>query len=191
MTNRLRLATVVGISVLGTTLLAQQFQYPVAKKGDQVDVYHGTKVADPYRWMEDDQSAQTAAWVEAENKVTFPYLEAIPFRAQLQARVKDVSNYAKYSSPSRKGPYYFFSKNDGLQDQSVLYIQKGLEGTPEVLIDPNKWEGGGTTRLGTFVPSADAKYAVYGISKSGSDWQQYKVMELATKTTLPDSLDWV
>src|SRR5436190_1384783 len=192
MTNRFRLAAAVGISVLGTTaLLAQQLQYPVAKKGDQVDVYHGTKVADPYRWMEDDMSAQTAAWVEAENKVTFPYLEAIPFRAQLQARVKEVSNYAKYSSPSRKGPYYFFSKNDGLQDQSVLYIQKGLEGTPEVLIDPNQWEGAGTTRLGTFVPSMDAKYAVYGISKSGSDWQQYKVMELATKKTLPDTLDWV
>ncbi|HMC75916.1 MAG TPA: prolyl oligopeptidase family serine peptidase [Vicinamibacterales bacterium] len=192
MTNRFRLAAAVGISVLGTTaLLAQQLQYPVAKKGDQVDVYHGTKVADPYRWMEDDMSAQTAAWVEAENKVTFPYLEAIPFRPQLQARVKEVSNYAKYSSPSRKGPYYFFSKNDGLQDQSVLYIQKGLEGTPEVLIDPNQWEGAGTTRLGTFVPSMDAKYAVYGISKSGSDWQQYKVMELATKKTLPDTLDWV
>jgi prolyl oligopeptidase len=186
-----RSATAIVLALAGSMVLAQPFQYPVAKKVDQVDVYHGTKVADPYRWMEDDMSPQTAAWVEAENKITFPYLEAIPFRAQLQARVKHLSDYPKYSSPSRKGPYYFFSKNDGLQDQSVLYIQKGLEGTPDVLIDPNKWEGGGTTRLGTFVPSADAKYAVYGISKSGSDWQQYKVMELATKKTLPDTLDWV
>jgi len=129
-----------------TALIAQQpLQYPVAKKGDQVDVYHGTKVADPYRWMEDDMSKETAAWVEAENKVTFPYLEAIPYRAQLQARVKQLSDYPKYGSPFRKGPYYFFTKNEGLQDQSVLYIQKGLEGTPEVLIDPNKWEGGGTS----------------------------------------------
>jgi len=175
-----------------TALIAQQpLQYPVAKKGDQVDVYHGTKVADPYRWMEDDMSKETAAWVEAENKVTFPYLEAIPYRAQLQARVKQLSDYPKYGSPFRKGPYYFFTKNEGLQDQSVLYIQKGLEGTPEVLIDPNKWEGGGTTRLAGFAPSADAKYAVYGISKSGSDWTQYKVMELATKKTLPDTIDWV
>jgi prolyl oligopeptidase len=175
-----------------TALLAQQpLPYPVAKKGDQVDVYHGTRVADPYRWMEDDMSKETAAWVEAENKVTFPYLEAIPYRAQLQARVKQLNDYPKYGSPFRKGPYYFFTKNDGLQDQSVLYIQKGLEGTPEVLIDPNKWEGQGTTRLAGFAPSANAKYAVYGISKSGSDWTQYKVMELATKKTLPDTIDWV
>jgi prolyl oligopeptidase len=186
-----RSATVVALALAGSIVLAQPLQYPVAKKGDQVDVYHGTRVADPYRWMEDDMSAQTAAWVEAENKVTFPYLEAIPFRAQFQARVKEVSDYEKYSSPSRKGPYYFFGKNDGLQDQNVLYIQKGLEGTPEVLIDPNKWEGEGTTRLAAFAVSANAKYAVYGISKSGSDWQQYKVMELATKKTLPDTLDWV
>jgi prolyl oligopeptidase len=179
------------IAAAATVTLAQPFQYPVTKKGDQVDVYHGTKVADPYRWLEDDMSPQTAAWVEAENKVTFPYLDAIPYRAQLQARVKQLSDYAKYSSPSRKGPYYFFSKNEGLQDQSVLYIQKGLTGTPEVLIDPNKWEGAPTTRLSTFVPSADATYAVYGISKAGSDWQQYKVMVLATKKTLPDTLDWV
>ena len=136
-------------------------------------------------------SAQTAAWVEAQNKVTFPYLEAIPYRQQLHARVKELNDYPKYSSPSRKGPYYFFSKNDGLQNQSVLYIQKGLEGTPEVLLDPNTFEGAPTTRLGAFAPSADARYAVYGISKAGSDWQQYRVMELATKKTLPDTLDWV
>ena len=186
-----RAAVVALIGVATTVALAQPFHYPVTKKVDQVDVYHGTKVADPYRWLEDDMSAQTAAWVEAQNKITFPYLEAIPYRAQLQARVKQLSDYAKYSSPSRKGPYYFFSKNEGLQDQSVLYIQKGLNGTPEVLIDPNKWEGGGTTRLSAFAPSADAKYAVYGISKSGSDWQQYKVMNLATKKPLRDTLDWV
>ena len=184
-------ATVIAVAFTGSIALAQQLQYPATKKVDQVDVYHGTKVPDPYRWLEDDMSPQTAAWVEAENKVTFPYLEAIPYRAQLQARVKQLSDYAKYSSPSRKGPYYFFSKNEGLQDQSVLYIQKGLNGTPEVLIDPNKWPGAPTTRLSTFVPSADARYAVYGISKAGSDWQQYKVMVLATKKTLPDTLDWV
>ena len=181
----------VAVALAGTTAVAQQLTYPATKKIDHVDTYHGTKVPDPYRWLEDDMSKETAAWVEAENKVTFPYLEAIPYRAQLHARVKQLNDYPKYGSPSRKGPYYFFSKNDGLQDQSVLYIQKGLDGTPEVLLDPNKWPGAPTTRLAGFAPSADAKYAVYGISKAGSDWQQYKVIELATKKTLADTIDWV
>jgi len=179
------------VALLTGTFAAQPLQYPKTKKVDQVDDYHGTKVADPYRWLEDDNSPETAAWVVAENNVTFPYLEAIPFRQQLRARVKELSDYPKYSSPSHKGPYYFFSKNAGLQDQSVLYIQKGLDGTPDVLIDPNTWSPDHTTRLAAFVPSANAKYAVYGISKSGSDWEQYKVMELATKRTLPDTLDWI
>jgi prolyl oligopeptidase len=192
MTHRTRRAlTLGGVLLASTALLAQGLQYPVSKKIDHVDTYHGTKVADPYRWLENDASAETTAWVEAENKVTFPYLEKIPYRQQLVARVNQLNNYPKYSSPSRKGPYYFFSKNDGLQNQSVLYIQKGLEGTPEVLIDPNTWSKDGTSRLGAFAPSADAKHAVYGISQSGSDWQQYKVMELATKKTLPDTIDWV
>src|SRR5262249_6298040 len=137
MNTRIRLAVI--LPFLGAVVLAQNLNYPVTKKGDQVDVYHGTKVADPYRWLEDDNSKETAAWVEAENKVTFPYLEAIAFRAQMQARVKALNEYDKYTSPSRKGPYYFFFKTAGLQNQPVLYIQKGLDGTPEVLIDPNTW----------------------------------------------------
>ena len=179
------------VLVASVVALAQPLQYPATRKVDHVDTYHGTKVADPYRWLEDDTSAETAAWVEAENKVTFPYLEQIPFRQQLQERVKALNNYEKYSAPSRKGQYFFFSKNDGLQNQSVLYIQKGLDGRPEVLIDPNSWSADGTTRLGAFAPSKDAKYAVYGISRSGSDWQEYKVMELATKKTLADTVEWV
>jgi prolyl oligopeptidase len=185
-------AGAVLIASVTTALVAQQaFQYPATRKVDHVDVYHGTRVPDPYRWLEDDMSKETAAWVEAQNKVTFPYLEAIPYRKQLHARIQELNKYARYSSPSRKGPYYFFSLNPGLLDQSILYIQKGLDGAPEVLLDPNKWEGAPTTRLGTFAVSADARYAVYGISKAGSDWQQYKVIELATKKTLPDTLDWV
>src|SRR3954449_1983884 len=101
------------LALAGTAMLAQTLNYPVTKKIDQVDVYNGVKVADPYRWLEDDNSPATAAWVEAENKVTFPYLEAIPYRDRMQKRVKQVSDYAKYSSPSRKGPYYFFFKNEG------------------------------------------------------------------------------
>jgi prolyl oligopeptidase len=192
MTNRMRRLLTLALALLGTSaLLAQGLQYPATKKIDHVDTYHGTKVADPYRWMEDETSSDTAAWIEAENKITLPYLEQIPYRKALIARVNQLNNYPKYSSPSRKGPYYFFSKNDGLQPQAVLYIQKGFEGAPEVLINPNEWSKDGTVSLSAFAPSADARYAVYGISKSGSDWQQYKVMELATKKTLPDTVDWV
>src|SRR6188768_598840 len=191
MTLHKRAAIVALIATAATAALAQTLPYPVTKKVDHVDVYHGTKVPDPYRWMEEDMSAQTAAWVEAQNKVTFPYLEAIPYRQQMRTRVVELNEYPKYSSPSRRGPYYFFSKNEGTQNQSVLYIQRGFEGTPQVLIDPNQWPGAPTTRLAGFAPSADAKYAVYGISKAGSDWQQYKVIELATKKTLADTIDWV
>src|SRR6266545_587530 len=184
-------ALLSAMTVAAATLIAQQLQYPSAKKVEQVDVYHGVPVPDPYRWLEDDNAADTAAWVEAENKVTFPYLERIPYRQQLQARVKELNNYVKYSSPSRKGPYVFFRKNEGLQNQSVLYVQKGFDGAPEVLIDPNKWSDDGTARLSAFRPSKDAKFAVYGVSKSGSDWQEFHVMELATKKTLDDRIEWV
>jgi prolyl oligopeptidase len=177
--------------VVSSAVLAQQLTYPAARKVDHVDTYHGVKVPDPYRWLEDDNSAETAAWVEAENKVTFAYLDKIPFREALRKRVIALNDYEKYSAPSRKGPYTFFSRNSGLQNQSVLYIQKGLDGTPEVLIDPNKLSEDGTARLGAFAPSKDAKHAVYGVSLSGSDWQEYKVMELATKKTLSDRLQWV
>jgi prolyl oligopeptidase len=181
------------LTTTGAHLLraADQLQYPAARKDNTVDAYGSTKVADPYRWLEDDTSAETAAWVEAENKVTFPYLEKIPFRQPLRDRVKALNNYERYAAPSQKGPYFFFNRNAGLQNQSVLYIQHGINGAPKVLIDPNAWSPDGTVRLGAFVPSKDAKYAVYGISRSGSDWQEFKVMELATKKTLADSLEWV
>ena len=186
-----RPAALVALLAISSAGLLAQFQYPQTRKVDHVDNYHGTKVPDPYRWLEDDNSPETAAWVEAQNRITFPYLEKIPFRDELQARVKELNDYEKYTAPSRKGPYVFFRKNAGLQDQSVLYVQKGMEGTPEVLIDPNTWSTDGTVQLTTFAPSKDAKYAVYGISRSGSDWQQYKVMEIATKRTMPDTIDWV
>ncbi|MBA3639468.1 MAG: S9 family peptidase [Acidobacteria bacterium] len=182
------LITAAAFAVCGT-VAAAQLQYPSTRKVDQGDTYHGAKVADPYRWLEDDTSTETTAWVQAQNKVTFPYLEKIPYRDELQARVKQLNDYEKYTAPSRKGPYVFFRKNSGLQNQSVLYIQKGMNGKPEVLIDPNTW--GDTVALSTFVPSKDAKYAVYGISRSGSDWQELKVMERATKKTLPDTVEWV
>jgi prolyl oligopeptidase len=185
------MSATVGAAGLATMLFAvEPPAYPVTKKTDQVDDYHGTKVADPYRWLEDETSPETAAWVEAQNAVTFPYLERIPYRDALRARVMELNDYERYGAPARKGPYFFFSKNEGLQNQSVLYLQQGLDGAPSVLLDPNTWSADGTVQLSAFEPSKDAKYAVYGISQSGSDWLQYKVMELATKRTLPDTIEW-
>ena len=145
MTTHLR-AVLLALA-LGAVASAQGLQYPVTRTVDQVDTYHGTQVPDPYRWLEDDTSAETAGWVEAQNTVTFAYLEKIPYRAALLKRLNSLYDYAKYSTPSRKGDYYFFTKNSGFQNQSVLYIQRGLEGAPEVLIDPNTWSTDGTVRL--------------------------------------------
>jgi prolyl oligopeptidase PreP (S9A serine peptidase family) len=169
----------------------QPIQYPNTRKVDQVDTYHGTAVADPYRWLEDDNSEETAKWVEEENRVTFEYLEKIPYRAKIKGRLEQLYKYPKISAPFRKGDLYFFYKNDGLQNQSALYVQTGLGGKPEVLIDPNEWSEDGTTRLGAFALSKDGKYAAYGVSRGGSDWQEYHVMEVASRTILPDTLQWV
>ena len=188
---RLAAGLLTATTLVTAAIFAQPPQYPAARKTDHVDRYHGLRVPDPYRWLEDDNSTETAAWVAAQNAITFPYLERIPFRQHFQRRVQELNKFEKYSAPSRKGRYFFFSRNEGLQNQSVLFIQKGFEGTPEVLIDPNAWSEDGTVRLTVFRPSKDAKYAVYGISRSGSDWQEYRVMELATKQTLSDKIDWV
>jgi prolyl oligopeptidase len=183
----------IGAAIIAMTgaLSAQALQYPDTKTVDHVDTYHGTTVPDPYRWLEDDTSAETAKWVEDQNKVTFAYLEKIPFRKPLFARLQTLFNYAKYSAPSRKGDYFFFRKNDGLQNQSVLYIQKGIEGKPEVLIDPNEWSPDGTVQLGGFAPSKDGKLAAYAVSRSGSDWQELNVMDLSTRKPLADKVEWV
>ena len=188
---RTNVYTVLVLMAMTGAVATQGLQYPNTRTVDHVDVYHGTKVADPYRWLEDDTSAETAAWVEAENKVTFAYLEKIPFRKQLFTRLQTLYNYAKYSAPSRKGDFFFFRKNDGLQNQSVLYIQKGLEGKPEVLIDPNTWSPDGTVQLGAFAPSKDGKLAAYAVSRSGSDWQELNVMDLSTRKLLSDKIEWV
>ena len=165
--------------------------YPVTRKGDTVDDYFGTKVADPYRWLEDDHSAETGQWVEAQNKVTFAYLDKIPYRGKIKERLTQLYNYPRYSAPTRRGDTFFFNKNDGLQNQSVWYVQKGLNGTPEILIDPNKLSADGTSRLTQFSLSKDGKYLGYGVSKGGSDWQEFFVMDVAEKKTLPETLPWI
>ncbi len=166
-------------------------QYPKTVKVSHTDTYFGTTIADPYRWLEKDDSPETAKWVEEQNKVTFEYLEKIPYRQKVKERLEKLFNYPKYSSPFRRGDNYIFFKNDGLQNQSVAYIQKGLEGKSEVLLDPNTFSTDGTSRLGAFSISKDGKYLAYGISQGGSDWQTYYVMEVASKKVLPDTIEWV
>ncbi|MBC8112634.1 MAG: S9 family peptidase [Verrucomicrobia bacterium] len=165
--------------------------YPKTEKVSQTDDYFGTKVADPYRWLEDDNSAQTAAWVDAQNQVTFDYLSKIPFRQKIKDRLTEIANYPKYGSPFRLNEFYLFSKNDGLQNQYVTYIQKGLNGTPEVFLDPNKLSADGTVTANISSVSHDKKYLTYNSAKSGSDWQEMYVMEVATKKQLTDKLEWV
>lgn len=156
-------------------------QYPKTAKVNHTDTYFGTTIPDPYRWLENDASPETTKWVEEQNKVTFEYLEKIPYRQKVKDRLEKLFNYPKYSSPFRRGDSYFFFKNDGLQNQSVAYIQKGLDGKAEVLLDPNTFSTDGTSRLGAFSVSKDGKYLAYGISQGGSDWQTYYVMDIASK----------
>jgi prolyl oligopeptidase len=169
---------------------SQTVAYPEAKKSPQVDVYFGDTVPDPYRWLEEENAPETAKWVEDENKVTFGYLEKIPYRAAVKARLEKLYNYPRYGSPSRKGENFVFSKNDGLQNQSVLYIQKGLDGEPQVLLDPNKFSADGTSRLAGFSLSKNGRYAAYGISSGGSDWTEYHVMEVQSRKPLTDIIKW-
>ena len=168
-----------------------QLTYPTTKKENVTDDYFGTKVADPYRWLEDDNSEATKNWVTEQNKVTFDYLNKIPYREQWYKKMEVLNNYPRYSSPSKGGEYFYFSKNNGLQNQSVLYRQKGLSGTPEQVLDPNKFSAEGTTSLATFSLSKNGRYAVVGKSMGGSDWRTFFVMDMQTLQYLPDSLAWV
>ena len=168
-----------------------ELSYPETKKGDVVDDYFGTKVPDPYRWFEDINSEDVKSWVEAQNKVTFSYLEEIPFREQIRKRLTELYDYPKYSSPVRVGESYFFYKNEGLQNQSVIYVQKGLDGEPEVFIDPNQLSPDGTIRISLIGFSKDDRYAAYSRSEAGSDWQEIRIMEIATKKELEDRIQWV
>jgi len=169
---------------------AEPLNYAVTAKVDQVDDYFGTIIADPYRWLEDDKSAETAAWVKAQNEVTFGYLQKIPFREALKKRLSDIYNFPRYSSPFRVGEYYFFTKNSGLQNQSVIYVQKGLDGQPEVFLDPNALSADGTVRVRLNNPSGDKKYIALSRSEAGSDWSEIRVMDIASKTELPDRIRW-
>jgi prolyl oligopeptidase len=171
---------------------AEPLAYPVTRKDETViDDYHGTKVPDPYRWLEDDNSAETKAWVEAQNKVTFGYLEKIPGRAELRERLTKLWNYERFGAPTERGGRYFYTYNSGLQNQRVLYVADSLESEGRVLLDPNTLSPDGTTSLTEYSPSEDGKLLVYGLSKAGSDWEEYRVRDVATGKDLSDHLQWV
>ena len=177
-------------AIATTAASAQGLQYPKAEKDGTVDEYFGEKVADPYRWLENDTSAQTAAWVEAENQVTNAYLQKIPFREKLLKRLTELANYEKLSAPRKRHGKWYFYKNDGLQNQYVLYVMDELGGEPRVFLDPNKLSEDGTVALkGTYF-SHDGQWMAYAISRSGSDWQEFYVIDLKTGELTSDHIEW-
>jgi prolyl oligopeptidase len=169
-----------------------RIDYPQTRRVDQVDDYHGTKVADPYRWLEEDvrKAPEVAEWVAAENRITSAYLKAIPEREGIFRRLTELWNYEKYSAPHKVAGRYFFSKNDGLQNQSVVYVADSLQGTPRVVLDPNQWSKDGTVALAGMAFSDDGKYLTYAVADAGSDWETWRVLDLHTFKTLPDEVKW-
>ncbi len=192
--DRIRSLAVLAIAVGCVFTLAcagGETQYPETRKVDQSDDYNGTTVVDPYRWLEDVDSEETLAWVEAQNKVTFAYLESIPERDRIRERLTLLWNYPRYGVPSKEGALYIFSLNDGLQNQSVIYKQAGLEAEPDVLLDPNELSEDGTVALTTLAFTEDGQRMVYGTAASGSDWQEFYVRDVATGRNLEGPLRWI
>lgn len=194
MKHRLFLSLLAWIC-LGTLAAAKdssdQTKYPEAPKGDRVDDYHGTKVADPYRWLEDPDSPESRHWIEEENKLTFQCLDAIPRRATIKARLKELWDYERNGVPSKEQTLYFFTKNSGLQNQSVVYTTDSFAKPPRALIDPNALSKDGTVALSGSAVSDDAKLFAYGLANAGSDWQEWKVRDVATGKDQADDLNWI
>jgi prolyl oligopeptidase len=165
--------------------------YPKLKTVEQVDDYHGVKVADPYRWLEDTDSADTHAWVEAENKVTFGYLEQIPYRKAIRDRMMTLWNFERFTVPQQQGGRYFYQHNNGLQNQNVLLVAEALNAEPRQLLDPNTLSSDGTVALGGEAITDDGKLMAYGTAASGSDWQEWHVRDVDTGKDLPDLIKWV
>lgn len=189
------LAWVLGLAVLAGCApepeveqkMAAQIQYPTTVRGNVMDEYFGTAVADPYRWLEDDRSAETEAWVKAQNDVTFAYLEQIPMRESIKQRLTELWNYERSSAPFKEGAYTYFYRNNGLQNQSVLY-RTDADGNTEVFLDPNSFSADGTTSLADISFSRDGSIAAYAISEGGSDWRKIIVIDVATKQQLEPTL---
>ena len=171
---------------------AEPLHYPATRRVGQIDNYFGVPVADPYRWLEADvrQSPDVAAWVAAENKLTFSYLAAIPERAKIRRRLAELWNFARYGLPEKDGSRYFFAKNDGLQNQSVLYVAESLDSRPRLLLDPNGWTKDGTMALERISPSNDGKRLAYCVAEAGSDWSNWHVLDVDSGKVLADELKW-
>jgi len=178
-------------TVAATTAAAQGLKYPETRKAEQSDNYHGTAVADPYRWLEDDNSAETKAWVKAQNAVTDKFLEAMPQRMPVRKIYTELYNFERYGLPSKQGGRYFWTRNDGLQQQSVVYMAKALSAKPEVAIDPNLLSRDGTVALTGMKVSRNGRYLAYGTAVAGSDWQVWQVRDLNTGRDLADKTEWV
>lgn len=181
------------VSMTGHVVGGEKLEYPKTRTGDTVDDYHGTKVPDPYRWLEDDvrKSSDVRHWVDAQNRVTEHFFKGIPEREEIRKRLTELWNYERYSSPTKMGGYYFFTKNDGLQNQAVLYVQNSLDGEPRVLLDPNTWSKDGTVALSGLSISHDGKRLAYGQSEAGSDWQMWRILNVDSAKTQPDELKWI
>ena len=174
-------------------LASKQMKYPETLRGPDVDDFFGVKVEDPFRWLEDDvrESDEVSSWVEKQNKVTFELIENLPYRKQIESRLTELWDYEKYGVPFKRGDRYFYYKNDGLQNQSVLYKLDSLDGEAVVLVDPNTWSDDGTDAMGGLEFSSDGKYMAYGIQKAGSDWRTWKILDVETGENLPDELNWL
>ena len=181
------------LSALNAELCAMSssFLYPKARKAEQTDDYHGTVVADPYRWLEDPDAPESRAWIEAENALAAGFLEKIPARTAIAERLTTLWDYERYGTPYWKGGRYFYGKNDGLQNQSVLYVAETLEEEPRVLLDPNLLSGDGTVALSGTAISEDGQWLAYSLSTAGSDWTEWHVRAVGTGTDLSDHLRWV
>src|SRR5439155_21539553 len=164
--------------------------YPVTRKTNVVDDYNGVKVADPYRWLEDDNSPETKAWVEAQNKITIAYLQNIPELPAIRERLTKLWNYERYGVPFKEGGRYFFTKNDGLQNPSVLYTATSLAASPQVLLAPNRLSADGTVALASYAISADGNLMAYALSTAGSDWREWRVRDVRTGADRPDLVKW-
>jgi prolyl oligopeptidase len=208
--RRISQLLLAGVAVLGVALAAGRMSdadsnvgsgsgkdkpiiYPETRRGEDSDEFHGVTVADPYRWLEADvrESEEVAAWVKEQNKVARAFLDAIPQRSAIEKRLTELWNYERYSPPTQKGGKYFYTKNDGLQNQSVLYVADSPEGEGRVLVDPNEWSEDGTIAMPTYSPSEDGRYLAYSRSEAGSDWQQIYVLDVDMGRPLEDHLKWV
>ncbi len=185
--------TAVLTAALALQATAQPFDYPETATVEQVDTYHGTEVADPYRWLEQDvrESKAVADWVERQNTLTFSYLDSLQQRDTIEQRLTELWNYERYSPPVRHGDWYYYFHNNGLQNQAVLYRAKEPGGPSEVVLDPNRWSDDGTVALGDAVFSYSGRYLAYSIQESGSDWRSWRIRDLVSGATLPDELTWI